>query len=145
MKYARASDSGSLVPRGERVRVRDVCAARLSDAPHILNSSPSGCTRLFKSIGYALHNGVDFRSDLMVPEPQHVVPCIAQKLSSTFIARQFVCVLRTVDLDYQLCLRAKEICEEWADGMLTAELESIELAAAQARPESMLPFGLFTS
>jgi hypothetical protein len=26
--------SGSLAPRGERVRVRDICAARLSVAPH---------------------------------------------------------------------------------------------------------------
>ena len=124
--------------------MRDICAARLSDAPHILSSSPSRCARLFKSIRDALHNGVDFRSDLMVPEPQHVVPCIAQKLSSTFVESQFVCVLRTIDLDNKLRLRAKEIREEWADGMLTPELESIELAAAQARPESMLPFGLFT-
>jgi putative membrane protein insertion efficiency factor len=30
---------GSLAPRGERVRVRDDCAARLSVAPHILESS----------------------------------------------------------------------------------------------------------
>src|ERR1700723_617565 len=118
MKYARASDSGSLAPRGERVRVRDICAARLSDAPHILNSSPSGCTRLFKSVGYALYNGVDFRVNLVAPEPQHAVSGITEKLSSIFVARQFVCVLRTVDLDYQLCLRAKEICEEWAEGML---------------------------
>ena len=124
--------------------MRDICAARLSDAPHILGSSPSGCERFFKSIADPLHNGVDFRSDLMVPEPQHAISRIAQKPVSTFVARQFVRVLRTIDLDNQLRLRAKEICEEWTDWMLTAELESIELAAAQARPESMLPFGLFT-
>ena len=29
--------SNSLAPRGERVRVRDICAARLSVAPHIRN------------------------------------------------------------------------------------------------------------
>jgi len=65
-----------------------------------------------------------------VPEPQDLVSRIAQKLSSTFVARQFVCVLGTIDLDDQLCLWAKEIREKWADGMLTAELESFELAAA---------------
>ena len=140
-----SSYSGSLAPRGERVRVRDICAARLSDAPYILNSSPLGGTRLFESIGDALHNGVDLRSDLMVPESQHRVSCIAQKLSSILVAGQFVRVLRTVDLDNEPCLWAKEIHEEWTDRMLAAELESIELAAAQTRPESMLPFGLFTS
>ena len=105
----------------------------ISDAPRILGPSPSGCTRLFKSIGDALHNGVDLRSDLMIPESQYVVSCIAQKLSSIVVAGQFVRVLRTVDLDNQPRLWAKEIREEWTDRMLAAELESIELAAAQAR------------
>jgi hypothetical protein len=125
--------------------VRDICAARLSGAPHILGSSPSGCERFFKTIADPLHNGVDFRSDLMVPEPQHAISSIAQKFSSIFVESQFVCVLGTIDLDNQLRLRAKVICEEWTDGMLAAELESFELAAAQARPEIMFPFGLFTS
>ena len=125
--------------------MRDLCAARLSDAPHILSSSLSGYARLFKSIRDALHNSVDLSSDLMVPEPQHAISSIAQKLSSIFVESQFVCVLRTIDLDNQFRLRAEEIREEWADGMLTPELESIELAAAQARPEIMFPFGLFTS
>jgi hypothetical protein len=136
--------AGSLAPRGERVRVRDICAARLSDAPHILKSTLSSCTRLFKSIGDALHNSFDLRSDLMVPKSQQLVSCVAQKLSAILVCDQFVGVLRTVDLNNQPCLWAKEIHEEWTDGVLTAELESIELAAAQARPESMLPFGLFT-
>jgi hypothetical protein len=125
--------------------VRDLCAARLSDAPRILGSSPSGCTRLVKSIGYALHNGVDLRAYLMVPEPEHVVSCIAQKLSSAFVAGQFVRVLGTIYLDNELRLWAEEICEEWPDRMLTAELKSNDLAPAQARPQTVLPFGLFTS
>jgi hypothetical protein len=70
----------------------------------------------------------------MVPEPQHVVPRSAQKLSSASVAGQFVCVLGTVDLDNQLCLWAEEISEECADRVLTAELESLELAAPQACP-----------
>ena len=81
----------------------------------------------------------------MVPEPEHVVSCIAQKLGSILVAGQFVCMLGTIDFDNQLRLWAEEIGEEWTDGMLTAELESIELAAAQALPQTMLPFGLFTS
>jgi len=121
-----------------------LCGA-ISDAPHILGSSPSGCTRLFKSIGYALHNGIDLRADLIVPEPQHLVSRIAQKLGSTFVAGQFVRVLGTIDLDNHPGLWAEEICEEWADRMLTAELESNDLPPAQARPQTVLPFRLFTS
>jgi hypothetical protein len=36
MRGASRAPSNSLAPRGERVRVRDICAARLSVAPHIL-------------------------------------------------------------------------------------------------------------
>src|SRR5580700_775677 len=54
-------------------------------------------------------------------------------------------MLRTIDLDNQPRLWAEEIGEEWANGMLTPELESIELAAPQALPQTVLPFGLFTS
>ena len=125
--------------------MRDLCAARLSDVPRILNSSSSCRARYFQSIGYALHNSIDLRADFIVPEPQHLVSRIAQKLGSTFVAGQFVRVLGTIDLDNQLRLWAKEIGEEWANGMLTPELESIELAAPQALPQTVLPSGLFTS
>jgi hypothetical protein len=54
-------------------------------------------------------------------------------------------MLGTIDLDNQPGLWAEEICEEWADRMLTAELESNDLAPAQARPQTVLAFGLFTS
>jgi hypothetical protein len=100
---------------------------------------------LSKSIGDTLQNSFDVGADLMVPEPQHVVSRMVQKIGSTFVVGQFVRVLRTIDLDNELRLWAEEIDEEWTDGMLAAELESIELAAAQARPQSVLPFGLFTS
>jgi hypothetical protein len=36
MSEASRAPSNSLAPRGERVTVRDICAARLSVAPHIL-------------------------------------------------------------------------------------------------------------
>jgi hypothetical protein len=36
MREASRAPSNSLAPRGERVRVRDICAAGLSVAPHIL-------------------------------------------------------------------------------------------------------------
>jgi hypothetical protein len=81
----------------------------------------------------------------MVPEPQHDVSRFPQKFGATFVVGQFFCVLGTIDLDNQFRLRAEEIGEEWADGMLTAELESIELAAPQALPQTVLPFRLFTS
>ena len=81
----------------------------------------------------------------MVPEPQHVVPRTAQILSSALVAGQFVCVLGTVDLDNRLCLRAEEISEECADRVLTAELESLELPATQARPQLLFRFSLFMS
>jgi hypothetical protein len=54
-------------------------------------------------------------------------------------------MLRTIDLDNQPRLWAEEIGEEMANGMLTPELESIELAAPQALPQTVLPFALFTS
>jgi hypothetical protein len=125
--------------------VRDLCTARLSEVPRILNSSSSCRARYFQSIGYALHNGIDLTADLIVPEPQYLVSRIAQKLSSTFVAGQFVRVLGSIDLDDQPGLWAKEIGEERANGMLTPELESNDLATAQASPQTVLPFRLFTS
>jgi hypothetical protein len=68
----------------------------------------------------------------MVPESQNVVSRVAQKIGSALVVGQFVGVLRTIYFDNEPRLRAEEIDEEWTDGMLTAELESIELAASQS-------------
>ena len=114
--------------------MRDICAARLSAAPHILQCSSFGSARSFESVSDPLNNHVDLGDNLVVPEPQHLVSRAAQKLSSAFVAIQLIGVLRTIELDYELCFKTKEVCEKWPEWTLSAELESLELAATQARP-----------
>ncbi len=111
--------------------MRDLCAAQLSDR-RALDSSSSCRARLFKSVGYMLHNAVDLGADLVVPESQNVVSRVAKKIGSALVVGQFVGVLRTIYFDNEPRLWTEEIDEEWTDGMLTAELESVELTASQS-------------
>ncbi len=54
---SRGAESGSLAPCGERVRVRDDCAARLPDAPHIRNHGKSGPSPAAQGLASASPHG----------------------------------------------------------------------------------------
>jgi hypothetical protein len=50
-------------------------------------------------------------------------------------------VLATVDFDHELCVEAGEVGEEWAEGNLAAETESLELLGAQPTRQEPLRVG----
>jgi len=74
----------------------------------------------------------------VVPEADHPV---ALRLDPIRPIRAIVGVLPTVHLDDQLCFGTKEIGNIRADRMLPAKPETIQLLAAQARPETQFPVG----
>jgi hypothetical protein len=43
-------------------------------------------------------------------------------------------MLRTIELDDQLRFNANEVGKKWSYGILSSELKSLHLVAAQARP-----------
>jgi hypothetical protein len=108
--------------------VRDDCAAQLAGAPHILRFPLPRPVRFSKSVGNLLNDFVNFRDDLIVPEPQHCKSSRTQKFAATFVSIQLVGVLRTVELDYELGFLTTEVCEKGSDRMLSAKFESLELA-----------------
>jgi hypothetical protein len=117
--------------------VRDICVARLPGAPHICCvpkleeaiqeekiAVPAESTlflffpdspRLFESVGDSLNDLIYLRNDLMVPDSQHCVSRIEDKLSSTFIVLQLVSVLRAIELDNKFRFKTKEVSDKRSD------------------------------
>jgi hypothetical protein len=84
----------------------------------------AGLARFFKGIGDTLEHRVDLAEHFIVPDPQHHKSGVTDKLSSTFVLLNLISVLRTIELDNELCFQAKEVCDEWPYRILPAELET---------------------
>jgi len=107
--------------------VRDICAAQLSGAPHILHSAPFGFALTFESGRNPLEHLVDLGNNLMIPEPQHCISRIAQKFTTALVIVRLISVLGSIEFDYELGLLTNEVGKKWADRKLTTELKSLEL------------------
>ncbi len=107
--------------------MRDLCAARLSGAPHVLHSSLSSFPPSFESVGNPLENLVDLGNHFVVPEPQNPVAGVADKLGPALVLVRLISVLRSIDLDYEFGLLTKEVRKKRPDWILPTELESLEL------------------
>ena len=114
--------------------MRDLRAARMSGAPHILHSALLSFPRCFKCIGNPLENLVDPRNHFVVPEPHYLVSRGTQNLGSKFVSIRLIGVLRTIEFNNDFGFLTKEVCEIWSHRMLAAKLEARELVVAQARP-----------
>ena len=101
--------------------------------------------RGFQCIRDAVKNFVNLAADFVVPEPQHGVPRITEKLTSTVVTNRLIRMLRTIELNDQLRFKANKICKKRSDGMLSSKLKSFHLVAAQTRPKLFFSLGLIDS
>ena len=78
--------------------------------------------------------------DVNISESQNAVALGLKPLGATVVVPNLllVAVLIAVDLDDQLRLRAKEVDDVRADDLLATELEALDAAHAEQRPEATL-------
>src|SRR5688572_8948249 len=108
--------------RGERAGVRGERFAR--SKPTFAQDCIQHCVRVIEHIGVA--------------EAHDTITVRLQPPGSLDVATDAHVVRRPVKFDDQLQLRAEEIGEVWADGNLSAELQTIELPVSKALPEDSL-------
>src|SRR5207244_3649884 len=90
---------------------------------------------------------VDVRKDLIVPEAQHPVALGLEPSRATLVDRETLCLamLRTIDLDDQLCAVVAKIRDIGSDGCWLAELKAMAIELAQFVPELALGIALLPS
>ena len=83
-------------------------------------------------------NGCDYTVDvvhhIVVPEPQHAVALGSQEGGARGVIFFLVPMLAAIELNDQSLFRGTEVGNIWPDCVLSTEIESAQLAAAQAGP-----------
>ena len=88
-------------------------------------------------------HGFEFPAQLMIPKPQNFDALIFQEAGPLLIscAPLRKTMAATIEFNRELCLRAVEIEEVDATGVLPAKLELVEAAMAQQTPQTLFGIG----
>jgi|GEM_PF-6005675 len=87
--------------------------------------------------GDCFEDAIEVFQHLIVPESEHLVALRLEILCAALVgfALCLFVMLAAVQLDYQARLEAEEVGNVGFDGLLAAELGTLDLAVAQARPQ----------
>ncbi len=107
----------------------------------ISRGTPPSALRLQRFENHFQH-GVDVGRHPVVREAQHPITLLIQEAVPASIAGRILDVLRAVQLDDELRLKAGEVGDVGANRVLAAEAEAVELASAKVSPEKRLNLGL---
>ena len=93
-----------------------------------------------QGLGDGQKDAVNILQYVVVPEAQRPIAVRREPRVSSFVARA-VGVLAAIHLNNELCLQTGEICDEWADRALLAEVKPIQLLVPQVVPQLSLGVG----
>ena len=82
-----------------------------------------------------LNKRADIIRDIGRLKPHDFVAVIAQAIAAKFVLSSSLCVMRSVDLDRELCLWARKVDDVRTDRMLPAKFEWRGVTIAQASPQ----------
>jgi hypothetical protein len=88
-----------------------------------------------------LKHGIDLREHVVVPEAQDAEVPVVKPPSARCVLVPGLRVLAAVQFDDEPSLRACEVGDEWPNGVLAAEAQSMDLPATQPAPEQTLGIG----
>ena len=92
-----------------------------------------------------LEHSVYAGQDFVVPEPENLITSLIQKLSPPLISLNLINVLSAIEFDYQSVFRTKEVHNVTPDGLLAAELGTVNLSVTQVQPQLALSVGFVTT
>jgi len=98
---------------------------------------------ILESLQDSLEHGIGFFQRLIVPEPQKADAAFRKASFSLLVAGGLLGqrVATPVEFNPEACVRTIEIQDESTDGVLAAELPSLQPTIAKVRPDSYLRVG----
>jgi len=89
-----------------------------------------------------LQHSLCIAQHLIVPEPQHPIARLGQKLSPPLIRFNLISMMSAIQLNDQPRFWTEEVHDVATDWLLPSELKAVHLSAAQLHPQFALGVGL---